>query len=381
MGDHPTFPPTVPLPTAILHPLTHSLIHSPHQPTKNIHVSLVCRSNYPTIAASGVTLETRAFGTYTFTPSAVFPSISAAAAAATSSPWDYVIVTTKALPDVTDDSADIAPLVDAETCVVLIQNGVGIEAAHRARFPRNPIVSAVTVISAEQLRHGYVRQNRWTRISMGAYTDGLAAAASSSSAASAASASPSSSSELADLATRGVACVRELVHLFNDLGGLKDAEAHTELELQQIRWHKLTINAAMNPSAILSGGRGNADMVLDPDLREHLRGVMQEIWDAAPRVLGAAFPASLASPEQVLRSTERNKGGKPSMLLDWERGAPLETEVILGLPIRIAKSRGVELPRLQTVYALLRSRVAMREREGREKREGGGGAAKGETKL
>ncbi|KKY20970.1 putative 2-dehydropantoate 2-reductase [Diplodia seriata] len=208
-----------------------------HHPTKNIHVSLVCRSNYPTIAASGVTLETRAFGLYTFTPHAVFPSISAAAAA--TSPWDYVIVTTKALPDVTDDSADIAPLVDAETCVVLIQNGVGIEGAHRARFPRNPIVSAVTVISAEQLRHGYVRQNRWTRISM--------------------------------------------VHLFNDLGGLKDAEAHTELELQQIRWHKLTINAAMNPSAILSGGRGNADMVLDADLREHLRGVMQEIWDAAPR--------------------------------------------------------------------------------------------------
>ncbi|KAF9632141.1 6-phosphogluconate dehydrogenase [Lasiodiplodia theobromae] len=348
-----------------------------HHPSKNVHVSLVCRSNYSVIAKSGVTLETRNFGNYTFTPHAVYPSISAAASDSSAlgppaSGWDYVIVTTKALPDVTDDSADIEPLVrrdggSGKTCIVLIQNGVGIEAAHRARFPRNPVISAVTVISAEQLRHGYVRQNRWTRISMGAYTDGLA--------------SSSPSEELQDLGARGDACVRQLAHLFNDLGGLKDAEFHTELELQQIRWHKLTINAAMNPSSILAGGRGNADMVVDPELRAHLTGIMQEIWDAAPKILGAPFPDTLASPEKIIASTERNKGGKPSMLLDWERGSPLEIEVILGLPIRIARERGAELPRLQTVYALLKSQAYMRglrEKEEREKREG---AAKGETKL
>ncbi|KAH7038593.1 ketopantoate reductase PanE/ApbA-domain-containing protein [Macrophomina phaseolina] len=342
-----------------------------HHPSKNIHVSLVCRSNYPAIAKSGVTLETRNFGTYTFTPHAVFPSIpDAAASPPPSGAWDYVVVTTKALPDVTDDSADIAPLVDAQagkTCIVLIQNGVGIEAAHRARFPRNPIVSAVTVISAEQLRHGYVRQNRWTRISMGAYTDGLASASSST-----------RSPDLQALRERGDACVRELVHLFNDLGGLRDAEFYTELALQQVRWHKLTINAAMNPSSILSGGRGNADMVADPELRAHLKGIMQEIWDAAPKILGEPFPEEkLATPEKILVSTERNKGGKPSMLLDWERGSPLEIEVILGLPIKIARERGVELPRLQTVYALLKSQAYVRELRKREEKEG----PKGETKL
>lgn len=347
-------------------PLSSISHHFPRfqQPSKNIHVSLVCRSNYPTIAKSGVTLETRNFGTYTFTPHAVYPSITAAAATAPpAGHWDYVVVTTKALPDVTDDSADIAPLVDknGQTCIVLIQNGVGIEAAHRARFPRNPVVSAVTVISAEQLRHGYVRQNRWTRISMGAYTDGLGASAS-----------------LKALGERGDACVRALVRLFNDLGDLKDAEFYTELALQQVRWHKLTINAAMNPSSILAGGRGNAEMVADPELRAHLKGIMQEIWDAAPRILGAPFPEDkLATPEKILVSTERNKGGKPSMLLDWERGSPLEIEVILGLPIRIARERGVELPRLQTVYALLKSQTYVRDARKNEEKEG----TKGETKL
>ncbi|OJD33141.1 2-dehydropantoate 2-reductase [Diplodia corticola] len=367
-----------------------------HHPSKNIHVSLVCRSNYPTIAQSGVTLETRNFGTYTFHPHAVYPSISAAAADASplappSGRWDYVVVTTKALPDVVDDSASIAPLMardaDAHTCIVLIQNGVGIEAAHRARFPRNPIVSAVTVISAEQLRHGFVRQNRWTRISMGAYTDGMAAAAATAESSSSSPSSPDADASTTphhhrdDLAARGDACVRELVRLFSDVGGLRDAEHHTELALQQVRWHKLTINASMNPSAVLSGGRTNAEMAsatTDPELRRHLKGVMQEIWDAAPAVLGAPLPAGLASPEKVLASTERNKGGKPSMLLDWERGSPLEIEVILGLPIRIARARGVELPRLQTLYALLKSQVFVRERAKAEERGRAGAGAGGE---
>jgi ketopantoate reductase len=38
-------------------------------------------------------------------------------------------------------------------------------------------------------------------------------------------------------------------------------------------------------------------------------------------------------------------------------------EVILGNPVRIARERGVDMPRLQSLYALLRSAQAMRKRE------------------
>ena len=77
-----------------------------------------------------------------------------------------------------------------------------------------------------------------------------------------------------------------LAHWWTTLGGIRDIETHTELELQTIRWHKLCINAAFNPGAVLSGGLGNADQLRDPELRRHLVGVMREIWDAAPAVLG-----------------------------------------------------------------------------------------------
>ncbi|KAE8239325.1 hypothetical protein A4X06_0g8343 [Tilletia controversa] len=47
--------------------------------------------------------------------------------------WDYIVVTTKALPDIVDDAAQIKPLVaNGHSAIVLIQNGVGIERIRRA---------------------------------------------------------------------------------------------------------------------------------------------------------------------------------------------------------------------------------------------------------
>ncbi|KAI1118603.1 2-dehydropantoate 2-reductase [Nemania sp. NC0429] len=336
-----------------------------HHPSHNLHTSLTARSNYAHIASSGVSLKTRSFGDYTFRPHAVFPSVSAAApkghtpghqssdrhATAPVDGWDYVIVTTKALPDRADDAALIAPLVSPRTCIVLIQNGVGVEQPYRDRFPQNPIVSAVTIISAEQIEQGVIRQNRWTRISLGPYTYGLGDQGERVAA-----------PDRDDLAARGRECMERLAHWWTELGGIRDVETHTELELQTIRWHKLCINAAFNSTAVLSGGRGNADQLKDPELRTHIAGVMAEIWDAAPAVLGAPFPETLATPERIIRSNERNAGAKPSMLLDWEAGRPMEIEVILGNPVRIARRAGVEMPRLQSLYALLGSMQQVRER-------------------
>lgn len=44
------------------------------------------------------------------------------------------------------------------------------------------------------------------------------------------------------------------------------------------------------------------------------------------------------------------------MLLDWEAGRPMELEVILGNPVKIARAKGFEMPRLQSMYALLKVR-------------------------
>lgn len=68
----------------------------------------------------------------------------------TSEPFDYILVTLKALPDVYDVAEIIAPAVTENTTIVLIQNGLGVEEPITNRFPNNPIVSIVAYIGTSQ---------------------------------------------------------------------------------------------------------------------------------------------------------------------------------------------------------------------------------------
>lgn len=315
-----------------------------------VKVSCICRSNYPAVSQNGFKMRTHTFGNYNFQPTNVFSSPSECEKS--DIVWDYVVMTTKALPDVNDDTKIIEKLVTSgRTAIVLIQNGVGVEAPYRKAFPTNPILSAVTVISAAQTEPGTIVQNRWTRISIGPYSgdDDLA--------------QPLSVEDVKARNESATSMNTRLVDMLKE-GGVKDAEDYDEAGLQLVRWHKIAINASMNPSAVLSHGAGNAEMALDPELRIHLKGVMEEVLDTAPKVLGRPFPQSLATPDAILKSTERNTSGKPSMLIDWEKGSRMELEVILGNPVRIARAKGIEMPRLQSLYALLK--MAQRKREAKD---------------
>jgi 2-dehydropantoate 2-reductase len=176
-----------------------------------------------------VKLLTHSFGEYTFQPEHVFSSVEDASnrskqAAGNQIQWDYVVVTTKALPTTSHSEATlIKPLVSAGTTIVLIQNGIGVELAYRSMFPKNMLLSAVTVVSAEQIEHGVVRQNRWTRISFGPYFG------------------DQSNQSDAELAERGVKKTRDFAKLLRD-GGVKDPEECNERDLQFVRWHKVAVS-------------------------------------------------------------------------------------------------------------------------------------------
>lgn len=314
-------------------------------------VSVLCRSNYKAVHVNGFSVTSPQYGSYNFKPFRVFASPEEARKSQVD--WDYLVVSTKALPDVTDDSEMVEGLVREKSSIVLVQNGLGVEDPYAKRFPEADILSAVTIVSAAQPSHGVIKHNRWTRISIGPYLPHLDTA----------------TSKPIDTARktkdeRAIARNEQLVDLLKQ-GGVKDAEAYDHSKLQLVRWHKLAINASMNPSAVLSGGATNYEMSHDPELYAHLHGVMTEILTTAPRVLGKPFPKEFASADKILGSTKKNTtGSKPSMLIDWESQPPkrLELEVILGNPVRIARERGFEMPRCQTLYALLRMAQEKREK-------------------
>ncbi|KAI5235416.1 2-dehydropantoate 2-reductase [Aureobasidium subglaciale] len=306
----------------------------------NVHVSCVCRSNYSAVSSNGFHVTSPQYGDYKWTPTRVFPNPKEAEKSSVR--WDYIVVSTKALPDVSDDSKQLEGLVKDKTAIVLIQNGLGVEEGYAKRFPSAAILSAVTVISAAQEQHGEIKHNRWTRINIGPYL-------------------PSGPSTQAEQQNAKFA---ELLQQ----GGVKDAEAYTHAKLQLVRWHKLAINASMNPSSVLSNGSTNAAMALDPELSHHLHATMLEILTTAPKIIGQDFPPEFASADKLLASTRKNtSGSRPSMWLDWEAGKKMELEVILGNPIRIAREKGFEMPRLQTLYALLKMAQTNRDKQADDK--------------
>lgn len=305
----------------------------------NVLVSALCRSNYPAVKDKGFRITSPYFGESMFRPEHTFSSPDEARQVRRSKglSWDYLLVATKALPDVSDDSQLLEGLLDRESCIVLVQNGIAIEDPYRRRFPRNAILSGVTIASCAQPEPGLIKHNRWTKTDIGPYLpDGK------------------SSDNLTQRC-------RTFVNFLSD-SGIKDAKACSHDDLQFIRWHKIAINATMNPSAVLSGGAGNRELALDPDLAEHAKGVMNEVLAVAPIVLGKRLPDWLATPEQVLESVSKNtSGSRPSMWQDWEAGRRMELEVILGNPVRMAKERGMEMPRVQGMYALLKKAQERRE--------------------
>jgi 2-dehydropantoate 2-reductase len=306
-----------------------------------VNVSVICRSNYDAVKAHGFRITSPQYGEYSFAPARTFANPDQARRSRAQ--WDFIVVSTKALPDLSDDSAMLEGLVGDKSAIVLIQNGLGVEEPYAKRFPHAAICSAVTIASCAQPSNGHITHNRWTRINSGPYLPHLDTGA----------AKPSDGPTTA----QNDAFIALLTK-----GGIKDASAYTHAKLQLVRWHKIAINASMNPSSVLAGGVSNNAMSLDSELAIHLKGVMEEVLATAPKILGAPLPDDFASSEQILSSTRRNtSGSKPSMTLDWEQGKTMELEVILGNPIRIARERGYEMPRMQTLYALLRMAQNVRD--------------------
>jgi 2-dehydropantoate 2-reductase len=306
-----------------------------------VSVSVICRSNYSAVKAHGFKITSPQYGDYTFTPANTFANPDEARKSGLQ--WDYIVVSTKALPDVSDDSAILEGLVGAKTAIVLIQNGLGVEAPYATRFPHAAICSAVTIATCAQPEHGIIKHNRWTRINSGPYLPHL------------------DTDNPKDTDAHVVEKNDAFIALLKE-GGIKDAEAYSHAKLQLVRWHKIAINASMNPSSVLTLSSPNAAMANDPEVQIHLKGVMHEILSTAPKILGQPMPKEFATPDQIIRSTQKNtSGSKPSMAIDWDKGNRMEIEAILGNPVRLARERGYEMPRLQTLYALIRMAQEVRD--------------------
>lgn len=240
--------------------------------------------------------------------------------------YRFIVCAFKALPDVIPTPDLLGPLLDRSDSFVLIQNGIGIEAALRRKLPAATIISGCAWIDATIVDNGRLLTHYGREfLVLGTHP------------------TPDGRHE------------EESLKLLTDLllkGGVKPLP---ESDIVAQRWRKVLWNAAYSSLCTVSRS-SMKELLAQPNIElvnTAIKGIMDEIVLVA-RASGV-HTGSLLEDEatDILRRTKPTDF-KPSMLVDLEANRPIEVEVILGEIVRKAAEFGVPVPRLQTLYASLK---------------------------
>jgi 2-dehydropantoate 2-reductase len=210
-----------------------------------------------------------------------------------------------------------------EATVVTVLNGIGAEAVVRAHGAW-PIVSGVTFMSGTKHSDAHVEYILDTETWLGPYEDIPFAA-------------------VQDIADTIVAA------------GL---EADALPDLRPAQWSKLIFNAAVNPTAALTGLSHDvhfAEEAEPGDLGHLVHGLVDE-----GKAVAAAVGIELHDDpwEMNVLATRRGSAHYPSMLEDVDAHRQTEIELITGSLVREAARHDMEVPLHTLLYALVKGKEA-----------------------
>jgi len=120
-------------------------------------------------------------------------------------------------------------------------------------------------------------------------------------------------------------------------------------DLLLARWKKLVWNIPYNGLSVVLDATTD-ELMADPASRQLVEALMWEV------VAGAAAFGRTIEPsfvQKMLDDTERMTPYRTSMKIDADEKRPMEVEAMFGNPVRAAAERGVELPRIETLYRQL----------------------------
>lgn len=284
-------------------------------------VSVVCRSDYDVVSREGYDIISPLLGNHRFYPHAVFREVAECKA-----PPDYLILTVKVIEGV-DRAALIRPAVGPRTVIVLIENGVDIEAEIASAFPENEILSGLALVGVGRSAPGMVNHQSLGQLNLGHYPNGSSPAA------------------------------ERLAALFNGGGiGCKLTD-----NVVSARWQKAVWNATFNPISITGGALDTAIMLGTAESTAFIQRAMEEVCAVAA---AAGYPMPPKLIEQLISATRAIPPYYSSMAQDYQNGRPMEIEAILGNTVRAARKLGVSTPILETLYALTKM-IERKLREGR----------------
>ena len=231
-------------------------------------------------------------------------------------PCDLVIVSVKTTSN-HDLIQLIPPLLRSETMLLTLQNGFGNEEFLADNFGEERVLGALCFVCVVRTSPGVIEDYYPGRVRLGEHK------------------------RAPQLRTHDLAVEFRR-------GGV-DCEVVENLALE--RWRKLIWNIPFNGLAITAGGIDTAAILSDTRLNVECVGLMEEVIAAAQKC-GFTMPDGVIQTE--IERTRSMGAYKPSTLVDFEAGRPLEIEAIWGEPLRRAEAAGANSPRMTALYAKLK---------------------------
>ncbi|MEQ1852202.1 MAG: 2-dehydropantoate 2-reductase [Chthoniobacteraceae bacterium] len=280
-------------------------------------VHLLMRSDLATVRAQGLTIHTKG-------SEIRLPAVQCAGTTAEIGPADMVLIAVKATSNA-DLERLLPPLLGPATALLTLQNGLGNEEFLVARWGAERVLGALCFVCINRTAPGIIRHIDHGSISIGEFRRPVSDR------------------------------VRAVAAAFQAVG----VDSHAVDDLAGERWRKLLWNIPFNGLSIAAGANV-AEVLADGGLRALARALMAEGLDAARR-LGHEIPDEYAD-WQIDRSDSMG-AYRPSSMIDYEAGRPVEVEAIWGEPLQQGTAAGAEMPRLEMLHGLIRhlaARAALR---------------------
>ena len=210
----------------------------------------------------------------------------------------------------------LPPLLKTDTLVLLVQNGVGVEADVQKMFPETALAAGLAFICSSKTKPGVVEHQHYGSLTIGNYS--------------------------CRDAGRIDALITDLTNSGIEAG---------EVEYQTARWRKAVWNMPFNGMTVAL--RCQTDQLLaHPYTRELIRRQMMEIVEATRAMNISGVDEAFV--EQMIVTTEAMVPYSPSMRLDWDYSRPMELDYLYSRPLEMARAAGKPMHRLEMLEAELR---------------------------
>ena len=210
----------------------------------------------------------------------------------------------------------LSPLLHENSVVVLIQNGIGVEADVQQMFPNTALIAGLAFICSAKTEPGRVNHQCYGSINLGNYS-----------------------------------CKDE--RLFNTvLNDFTNAGIQAgSVPYEEARWKKAVWNMPFNGMTVALNTQ--TDLLLQhPDTRQLIRDLMMEVIDAARHLGVTGIDESFA--DKMIETTDAMTPYSPSMKLDFDFHRQMEIHYIYTRPIEIARAAGFRMAKLEMLEAELR---------------------------